>query len=671
VIKGLALRLSLPDVGAVLRSLLGVLLAAAAGLRWGAAGAATAAAGAAAIAGATALQDSPRGRLPLVLAVTAQMGLAVLLGTAASAYSVLYVVVVTAWCFGAGLQWAVSANAGLVAAAAGALLVTAPAIEPTVSSVASATGLAILGGLVQAVLVAAWPRRRWRAQRVALARAYGSLGKDARRLAVESDGHVDPEPLIWLRDAFTLTERQARRRPLAYRSWYGLPERIAVTLSALAGRADDATVSELLVSTADVLDVVARPGRNGRRDALAASSRADAAVETVSDPNKTLARRLSDQLRDAVALRFGEEPPAKGVDELTDLRRLGALASTMTVTDLGEMHLMWSSPILRHAVRVGLAVGAGVAIARFADVPHGYWIPLTVLMVLRPETAHTYTRCAGRVAGNVIGIGLASVVTTVWHPTGLVAAGLAVLFLATAYAVSGIGYLALSAALAATIVFLIDITGAGDVATMGDRLVATLIGGALAVLAHVALPDHSRTRLKQRGGELLKTEIDYAATVIKAFVHRLDHPEDALASAWERAFRARGAFEAAAGATRVEERDIRRWMKSYRAALNAVTTACTTLESSLPADPPANRSADFVSAVDEYVEVLCGEPPTPGAPWSIDDDRLAGAAQRLRDAAIQLSPDDAAGRVLVAEIGTITRSVLGIPEFSRVPSEAQ
>jgi hypothetical protein len=154
-------------------------------------------------------------------------------------------------------------------------------------------------------------------------------------------------------------------------------------------------------------------------------------------------------------------------------------------------------------------------------------------------------------------------------------------------------------------------------------------------------------------------------------VHRLDQPDDALAAAWERAFRARAAFEAAAGATRVEERDIRRWMKSYRTALNAVTTACTTLESSLPAEPPADRSGDFVSAVDEYVEVLCGEPPTPGAPWSIDDEGLGGALARLRDAATHLSPDDAAGRVLVAEVGTITRNVLGISDFSRAPSGAQ
>jgi len=666
--KGLALRVSLPDAGAVVRSLLGVLLAAAAGTRWGSAGAATAAAGAAAIAGATALQDSPRGRLPLVLAVSAQMGLAVLLGMSTSAYSLVYVVVVAAWCFGAGLQYAVSANAGLVAAAAGALLVTAPPVEPTLSSVAGATALAILGGMVQAVLVALWPRRRWRVQRAALARAYASLGKDARRLAVESDAHVDPGPLIVLRDAFTLTERQARRRPLAYRSWYGLPERISVTLSALAGKDGDGAVAELLVAAAAVLDVVAGPGRNGKRDSVAALGRLDVAVAAVPEPTKTLARRLSEQLHDAAALRLGEYCPAGEL--VGDLRRPAGWLSMVTVAQLGESHLNWNSPVLRHAVRLASVAGAGVAIARFADVPHGYWIPLTVLMVLRPETAHTYTRCAGRVAGNVVGIAIASVITMVMEPTGLFAAVLAVLFLGVAYVVSGVGYLALSAALAAMIVFLVDISGSADVATMGDRLVATLIGGALAVLAHVALPDHSRTRLKQRAGELLKTEIDYAATVIKAFVHRLDQPEEALAASWERAFRARAAFEAAAGAARVEERDMRRWLKSYRTALNAVTTSCTTLESSLPSGPPIGRSGDFVSAVDEYVETLCGEPPTPGAPWSIDDEQLADAVQRVRDAAIHLSTGDAAGRVLVAEIVVITRSVLGIPDFSPVPSEA-
>jgi uncharacterized membrane protein YccC len=659
--KGLPQRLTMPDLGAVGRSLLGVLVAAAAGLHWGSAGAATAAAGAAAIAGAAALQDSPRGPLPLLAAISFQMGAAVLLGTSTSSYGVLFVAVAAAWCFVAGMQWAVSARAGLIGTAAGALLVTAPPVPPTFESVATATVLAIGGGLVQAVLIGLWPRHRWRLQRDALTRAYRSLGVDAQKLADDPDAGVDPAPLLWLRDSFSLTDGQARRRPLAYRAWYGLPQRISLTLTALAARSvDDQAVAEVLRAAAAVLDVVASRSRTAKRDAMAGMVRVEAAADTVAVANVALAQRLSHQLREAVALRFGELTPDS--DHVTRLGRPGRLASMPMVAAAVGSHLTWGSPILRHAIRLATGVGAGVAVERFADVPHGYWIPLTVLMVLRPETAHTYTRCVGRVAGSAVGIVVASVVTMIWQPAGMAAALLAVIVLGIAYAVSGFGYAALSAALAAAIVFLIDVTGAAGVGTMADRLIATMIGGALAVLVHVVLPDHSLIRLRQRAGELLKTEIDYAATVIKAFVHGLDHPGEALSAAWERAFRARAAFEAAAGATTSNSGDLRRWLKSYRTALNAVTSSCATLEASLPAQPPATLSGDFVVAVDEYAEALGGAPTPPGAPWRIDGDRVAAAEQRIREAARKLGPDDTASRVLVAEIGDITRSLVGITD---------
>jgi uncharacterized membrane protein YccC len=458
-----------------------------------------------------------------------------------------------------------------------------------------------------------------------------------------------------------MTERQAKRRPLAYRAWYGLPQRISVTLTALAARsAGDRAVAEVLRAAAAVLDVVASRTRTAKRDATIGVLRVEAAADAVAVPNVPLAQRLSHQLREAVALRFGDLTP--DVDHVTRLGRQGGLSAMPIAAAAIKTHLTWGSPILRHALRLAAATGAGVAVERFADVPHGYWIPLTVLMVLRPETAHTYTRCVGRVAGNAGGIVAASVVTMIWHPTGLAAAVLAVLALGIAYAVSGLGYVATSAVLAAVIVFLIDITSVAEAGTMADRLIATMIGGALAVLVHVVLPDHSLIRLRQRAGELLKTEIDYAATVIKAFVHGLEHPGEALAAAWERAFRARAAFEAAAGATTSDSGDLRRWLKSYRTALNAITTSCATLESSLPAHPPATLSGDFVVAIDEYAEALSGAPTAPGAPWRIDGDRLAAAEQRIREAARKLGPDDTASRVLVAEIGDITRSLVGITD---------
>ena len=277
---------------------------------------------------------------------------------------------------------------------------------------------------------------------------------------------------------------------------------------------------------------------------------------------------------------------------------------------------------------------------------------------MRPETAHTYTRCVGRVAGICAGVVVSSALTLLWQPSGLAAAILAVLFLGITYAVSIFGYIAVTAAFGATIALLLDITDPSS--SVGDLLLAVVIGGALAVLFHVVIPDDALIRLRQRAGELLKTEIDYAATVIKAFVHDLDHPSDALAAAWQRAVRARSAFEAATGATRLESKELRRWLRSFRSGLNAVTSSCTSLEHSLPPHPSAALSREFVLAVDDYVEVLRGDPPTPATPWSIDTDQLAAAEQQLRDAAVHIVSDDGAARVLVAEVGMITRSLAGI-----------
>jgi hypothetical protein len=94
VSKGLGLRLNLPDYGAVARSLLGVAVLAAIALFWGPSGAATSAAAAGAIAGAIALQDNPLGRVPIVLAVSVELGAATLMGGLTSAYTVVFVVVI-------------------------------------------------------------------------------------------------------------------------------------------------------------------------------------------------------------------------------------------------------------------------------------------------------------------------------------------------------------------------------------------------------------------------------------------------------------------------------------------------------------------------------------------------------------------------------------------------
>jgi uncharacterized membrane protein YccC len=647
--------LTLYEFGAVARSLLGVLAVAALALYLGTPGSAIAAGGAGALAGATALQDSPRSRIPVVLTVSAETALAVAVGGLTGQWAPLFLIAVAAWCFLAGMQWALSANAGMLASGAAVLLVTASATADTGTAALTSAGLALLGGLTQAVLIAVWPQRRWRNQSEALTQAYRALGADAHRLATEPGAQIDRLPLIRLREAFTLSEAQAQRRPPVYRGWYGLPERIAVTLTALGREGPrDPAAADTLRATGDLLELIAR--RAHRHEVGPALTRLNAAADATDGTTATAAQRLYRQLSEAVELRFGQFEP----EQVAPLRRPGLPHAWTAAVDLMRAQLQWRSPILRHAVRLTIAVTAGLAMARASGAEHAYWIAVTVLMVLRPETAHTYTRCVGRIAGNAIGVVAASTVTTLLHPSGLVSAALAVACLGIAYLGAEFGYFAVNAALAAAIIFLLDVDGSAGAATVEQRWLATVVGGALALIVHVGLPDNALVRLRQRAGELLKTEIDYAATVIKGFVHDVDHPADTLSTAWQRAESARSAFEAAVGATRTENAVIRRWLRPYRASLNAVTTSCATLESTLPAHPSPTLNREFTSAIDGYVKALTGNPATPAAPWRVDTEQLNAAAVAVRDAASLLGPDDGPARVLVGELATITRVLVDI-----------
>jgi len=636
----------MPEIGAVARSSAAVLAVALLALLLDSGTAAVCAVGAGVVCSGVALQDSPGGRVQLVLLVTLQLTGAVLLGSLTSAHTALFLAVAALWSFGAGMQWALGRHAGLIAAAATALLIVTPPTPPTARTVAVAVLATLAAGVAQAVLIAIWPPRRWRTQRAALAWAYRSLASDARRLAEDRDAPLDPAQLTWLRDTFADT--QAGRRPAAYQGGHRLPERLMAAMVALRDTgADRDLVAKLLTDAAVALDAIAESKHTARHVAEHALVRVDATAAALSGEQGEAAQRFSRQLQQAAELRF---PNLLQPEIIGPLRR--------AVTEV-RGHLQRNSPILRHAVRLAVCVVLAIAGDRFAPIMHGHWIALTVLLVLRPETAHTYTRCIGRVGGLAGGIVAVSLLMLVWQPTGWPAAVVAVLLFGVAHWAFRFGYLADSAALGAAVVFLLEIDPATAGATLEDRLFSVVIGGGLAVVAHVTLPDDLLTRLHQRAGELLKTEIDYAAIVIKAYVHEFDRPTDAMSAAWQRAFRARAAFEAASGAARAS-RELRRWLRTYRAALNAVTTACTSLERSLPAQPPAGLPVEFVTAVDDYIEALQGAPPTPAQPWTVDVAALTAAEQKLREQAATLPSESAAARVLVAEVATITRNLVEI-----------
>jgi hypothetical protein len=147
-------------------------------------------------------------------------------------------------------------------------------------------------------------------------------------------------------------------------------------------------------------------------------------------------------------------------------------------------NLTLDSPSLRHALRWGVALGVAVAIYRLVDLQgHGYWIPLTVLFVLKPTTDDTWERVAMRAAGTIAGLLVATALAEALGASPVpvaIALAIAAMF---AYALLALEYALFTAAITVFVVLLTDSLGEGAFEAADQRAVATLLGIAVAAVA--------------------------------------------------------------------------------------------------------------------------------------------------------------------------------------------
>jgi hypothetical protein len=141
---------------------------------------------------------------------------------------------------------------------------------------------------------------------------------------------------------------------------------------------------------------------------------------------------------------------------------------------------------VRHALSVAIAIGVATAISQFVEVPHQYWIPMSVAWIFKSDQKATAVRVAERVIGTLVAVGLAFVWGTfVPAPDGLVfllvgvGGYLLLAFLTSNYSIATFGVTTFVLALFAI---------AGDLyeQTVLFRLEATLAAGAIVVVVLVA-----------------------------------------------------------------------------------------------------------------------------------------------------------------------------------------
>ncbi len=150
---------------------------------------------------------------------------------------------------------------------------------------------------------------------------------------------------------------------------------------------------------------------------------------------------------------------------------------------------------LRHALRFGASLAVGVAIYRAFDMDnHGFWIPLTILFVMRPDRDETYLRIVLRAAGTVLGLIIATAIAESFGYSDAVV--VVVLTIATALALGllTVQYALFTAAITVYVVLLTDTLGEPTWEADKLRLIGTAVGLLITFLAFVIWPDPERGR---------------------------------------------------------------------------------------------------------------------------------------------------------------------------------
>ncbi|GGR44550.1 fusaric acid resistance protein [Streptomyces cinereoruber] len=472
-------------------------------------------------------QRSWRPRPTLALASGASLAVSTFIGYLTAAHDGLFLALLLLWTFLSGLAWAAGPTAGLIASSNVAMMLVTVTLPTSVATAAGHAAVIFAGGLVQAALVALVPVRRWGAQRDALADALAAEADYARRLRHDPVAPFDPVPLMTARNAAAVTPRQARRRPPELHGSRGLAERIRPVLASLADPAGGvpgegpqrARVRELLDAAAAVLDAAAHAVRHGEPVALPAPAldalRTPDTGSVLTGPPRRAATRLAALLGDVLetAEPHGETPIRTGVSRSRPtLLRLAPIVLAQVRAELRH-----ESPVLRHAIRVSVVTAAGYLLGTVLPFGHGYWAPMASVMVMRPDFSQTYARSVARFGGTLVGVGLATAVVRSAHPGTYLSAGLAVLCAFGMYLLMRTGYAASQVCVSAYVVFLLGTAGEGVDQTVRERVLLTLLGGLLAMLAYAVYPAWETPRLRGRLADWLEAIGRYASVVAAGY----------------------------------------------------------------------------------------------------------------------------------------------------------
>jgi uncharacterized membrane protein YccC len=654
----------------------------------------------------TMYSDQPgpyRQRLTRLLAVSAAGGFAAFVGMVLGGTLPALLAATVVIGFAGALLVVFGDAAGRVGMAAMILLVITaahPASSPWIAL--QSAGLIASGGLLLTLFsIAAWPLQLYGPEREALAAVYHGLAALARQPFADSGAAPAlSEGMTGLQH--TLLGPHKAHGPVmdSFGVLLEVAERIRLELTALTVGNPGERIARLVSGeAANLLEDIGRSiagGVDGERK-MAGSLQALRAAEAAVPLAGGAAPAASPELT-----RAAPETPPQALDErlaatsLAPARHFHALAGQLAAavrnasraSAAGALRaeqedlqlpravrpqspfsiLMASltprSAAFRHAVRTAACLAVALWIGRVLALSHGYWIPMTVAIVLRADYGATFSYGLLRVAGPVMGLLLTTALLHFLPPGPWPRLAVMAVLCASFRYFGAVHYGVAVTALTGMVVLLMALAGEPAEPTMVSRLLATVIGSAMALTAYGLWPTSERQLIRPSLARLLGAYADYLASLRAAAPSERREARNAVRVA-------RANAEAALARLRAEPRTSRAHAELAQSLLtnsNRLARTTMTLEAVLSAAGAAAARESMASLIEQGAASLRQISETV-ASEKLDDCVTPRLRATQRDLARKLGAPDLSG--IAGELVTLSdRLVDNINTLAHVVARA-
>jgi uncharacterized membrane protein YccC len=472
--------------------------------------------------------------------------LAVLLGTVSGSHNAAAVIIATLWAFAAGMFVTGGTDAADLGVVSLVMLLIYAAQPLTARQALLSSALALGGGLLQTALsVALWPVRRYEPERRALGNLFLELARTAERPLSATSAPPATVHSTQAQEALSGLERETAIEAVRYRALLSQAERIRLSLMMLLRLRLRMQRESPMHSGVQILgDYLKKAGRalqaigeslisgipaEACKEILAASEALTLRLrqETESLPPSFLAAAAKDarfqmdafngQLRAALDLATNATLAGQAAFEKREAQQPWWLRFSGLMATL-RANLNLQSSVFRHAIRLAALIAFGNTLERNFYWHRSYWLPMTIVLVLKPEFTTTFSRGLLRIGGTIVGLFLATALFRFLPHTVMLHLILIFVFTLLLRWVGPANYGIFAAAVSALVVLLIAITGVSPKELIWARGINTAAGGALALLGYWIWPTWERTQVSERIAELLDAYREYFHSVVESYV---------------------------------------------------------------------------------------------------------------------------------------------------------